>query len=186
MSSSIRRYDDSVFKDDRGRWRTTSLFREWQVAASKEAFPPLFSIKDEDYTDTDGRVFPSLKKLYMSFDHVPGFEWEFAVENLGSWAHWQRMQQNVMIKALVNEWRSEYEIALRCRAVKGIIKASRDESPSGVASCRWLADKGYAVARPGRVSKEELARERTIAAGVNETLKNDMERLGLSVVSNVA
>ena len=63
------------------------------------------------------------------------------------------------------------------------MKNSGTPGAIGLQAAKWLAEKGYVDKRPGRVSKDELARETAISLAARETLKEDMERLGLSVVN---
>lgn len=171
----------TAFKDSKGRWLTIALF--WEYRASSDENLALFCLKDDDHVDDDGRVYVSLKKRFMSYNHVPGFEHEFALAELGGWEHWERLQANKYIHAAIEGWRREYVIALQCRAVKAIMENATSKDAKGLAAARWLAEKGYVEKRPGRVSKDEVERERKQQAAISETLADDMKRLGLSVVN---
>ena len=169
------------FKDERGRWLTLALF--WEYRAGSEENLALFCLKEDDHVDDNGLTYVSLKKRYMSYNHVPGYEHEFAVTELGGWDHWERLQANKYIREAIESWRREYEIALRCKAVKSIMQNSTSLDAKGLQAAKWLAEKGYVEKRPGRISKEELAREAHITNSAKEQLKEDMERMGLSVVN---
>lgn len=176
----------SVMKDEYHRARTQSLFwelRREDAGDRVERIPPLFTIKDRDHT-VDGVTYPSLKKIYMSYDHIPGFEYEFAMDVFGSWEHWDRLINESAVRKYLKDWRMELEIKLKAKAMSQLIKASRENDPKGFQAAKYLADSGYRESgKKGRPSKEEVERERKIAAGVSETLAADMERLGLSVVT---
>lgn len=185
--SKIKKYEYSDLKDKMGRLRTQSLFWEYSyLHKDKEAednLDPLFSLKDYDIVK-DGITYPSLKKIYMSYDHVPGYEYEFAIDVFNSWDHWVKLTDTTtpLLREEFKSWRTELEIKIKAKAIKAIMNASLDSDAKGVTAARYLADKGYAPTR-GRPSKEEVEREKKIAAGVNKDLEADMERLGLTVVS---
>lgn len=171
----------SPFKDEKGRWLTIALFFEYR--ASSEENLALFCLKENDHVDDNGRSYISLKKRYMSYQHIPLYEHEFATTELGGWDHWERLQANKYLRENIEAWRREYEIALRCAAIKAIMKGAAEASPRGLIAAKWLAEKGYIDKRPGRVSKDEVERERKQQAAINETLAEDMARLGISVVN---
>ncbi len=177
----FKKNHSTAFKDGKGRWLTIALF--WEYRASSDENVALFCLKDDDHVDDDGRTYVSLKKRYMSYEHIPLYEHEFACAELGGWEHWERLQANKYLRDAIDTWRREYEIALRCRAVKAIMANATSKDAKGLQAARWLAEKGYVDKRPGRVSKEELDRERKQQAQISATLADDMKRLGLSVVN---
>lgn len=183
MSSFKKNYSFSDLKDSMGRYRTQSLFWEFRFKEDEDKYSPLFSLKEYDLEK--GKVtYPSLKQIYMSYDHIPGFEYEFALDVFGSWDHWSKLATETIpeIRNTVKGWRDELEIKLKAQAIKSLIAASREDDAKGFNAAKYLADKGYAPTR-GRPSKEEVEREKKIQAGVSKELQEDMERLGLSVVS---
>lgn len=165
-------------RDDRGMIRTSSLF--WESRKDRDTVA-LWTNKDRDYV-VDGVVYPSLKKIYLSYDHTPGAEYEFALDVFGSWEYWVKLTKS-SVRNLIQDWRDEVEIKLKAEAIRAMIVASRSDDAKGVAAAKWLADKGYAPKRTaGRPSTEEVARERKQAAVVNQDLSEDMKRLGLQVI----
>lgn len=171
----------SQMKDDQGRYRTQSLFWELRYK-SDESYIPIFTLKEDDIT-RDGIVYYSLKKIYMSYDHVPQYEYEFARDVFNSWDHWIKLTNSLQaIKDEIQSWRDELDIRLKAQALKAMIYASRDNDAKGVQASRYLAEKGYEVKR-GRPSKEEIEREKKIQAGASKELQDDMERIGLKVVN---
>jgi hypothetical protein len=177
MKPEYQKYREQA-KDTEGRSRTMSLF--WETR--REGYAPLFTIKDRIHV-VDGVSYPSLKLIYMEYSHIPGYEYEFAQDVFGSWDHWQRLTKDSSLRNVFKEWREELDIKLRAEAIKGLIQASKEADAKGVAAARYLADKGYASSTRGRPSKEEVEREKKIAASVSKDLESDMERLGLSVVN---
>jgi len=170
-----------VMKDDFGRYRTATLFWETRRSADdrSERYPPLFTLKPTPF-EHEGVVYPSLKAIYMSYDHIPNFEYDFAMDVFGSWDHWKKLEGSI-IKEHIKAWREELEIRIKADAMKTVLAQSRD-TDKGLAAARALLageDKGT---KRGRPSKEEVARQQKIDARVRETLEEDMARLNLSVV----
>lgn len=170
----------SALKDDRNVIRTTSLFFE----SKREADPvntPIFTLKDFDYT-IDGVTYISLKLIYFSYDHIPGFEYEFAMDVFGSWDIWTKITKS-SIRHEIQAWREELEIKIKAQAIKAMMNASRTDDAKGVAAAKYLADKGYIEGntKRGRPTKEDVERERKIQAEVRDSVAEDMERIGMTV-----
>lgn len=172
-----------VMKDKMFRYRTTSLFWETRtsIRPTEIDYDPIFTLKDRDIIK-DGVTLYSLKNIYMAYDHIPEYEYEFALDVFGSWDQWQRLANDSTIRTHIKDWRLEVEVKLKAEAIRAMLAASREGDAKGVAAAKYIADKGYSVKR-GRPSKEEVERERKISAGVSKDLEHDMERLGLSVVN---
>lgn len=179
-------YSFSELKDSIGRYRTQSLFWEFAFLNQDRENPldPIFTLKDYDLVK-EGIIYPSLKLIYMSYDHIPGFEYDFAMDVFNSWDHWCKLASdnaNKNIKEAVASWREELDIRIKAQAIKAMIQSSRIDDSKGFNAAKYLADKGYSPVR-GRPSKEELERHKKVEAGVNRELEADMERLGLKVVN---
>lgn len=185
--SKLKKYEFSELKDKMGRYRTLSLFWEYAFMNNnreeENVIDPLFTIKDQDIV-RDDILYPSLKKIYMSYDHVPGYEYEFAMDVFNSWNHWDKLASTSTsdLKNMIKGWREELEIKLKAQAIKSLISTSRMDDAKGFNAAKYLADKGYAPQR-GRPSKEEVEKEKRIQAGVSKDLEEDMKRLGLSVIT---
>lgn len=184
MSSELpfTNHFDNPMKDPQGRFRTGSLF--WELRRKEdgrdERLPPIFTTKEEDFT-VDGVTYKSLKKVYMSYDHIPGFEYDFAMDTLGSWDHWQRLCTNGEISKLIKDWRTELEIKIKAEAMKTVLAQSRDRE-KGLTAARTLLGEEHKGAKRGRPSKEEVQRQQKIEAGIRDNIQEDMDRLGISVV----
>ena len=99
----------AVMLDSQSRYRTRSLFWETRNIDIEEKWEPLFTIKDKPHTvKAIGRAglntYPSLKQIYMSYDHVPGHEYEFAMDIFGSWKHWNVLCLSTL-RDMIQEWR---------------------------------------------------------------------------------
>ena len=172
------------FKDDGGRYRTQSLFWELRHQVDTSKYPPVFTLKDEDI-ERDGITYKSLKKIYMTYDHIPGYEYEFAVDNLESWDHWVKLANDTIpaIKDTIQSWRDEVDIRLKAQGLKALIYASRDNDAKGVQASKYLVEKGY-IQKRGRPSKEEVERELKADTKLKKEFENDLERIGLKVVGD--
>lgn len=158
--------------DQKGRFRSYSLFVEYEV----EGYNPLWTIKEREF-----KGYPSLKLIYMSYEHVPGFEYEFAVNIFGSWNHWQFLTTESGLRKVFAEWKEELEIRNQAAALRAVLKCTKDPSAAGVNAAKYIAEKGYSVKR-GRPSKEEVAKKLAIDSAVAKELEDDFERIGLKLV----
>lgn len=185
--STRKNYKFSDLKDKLGRFRTQSLFWEYafinNLREEENVLDPIWTIKDYEI-EKEGIVYPSLKQVYMSYDHIPGFEYDFAMEVFNSWDHWVKLTDasNVDLRSAFRSWREELDIKLKAQAIKSLITTSRIDDSKGFNAAKYLADKGYAPQR-GRPSKEEVEREKRVQAGVSKELEADMKRLGLSIIN---
>ena len=167
---------NNPMKDVKGAWRLSTLFWEHR----NDAYIPLFTLQDED-REIEGVVYKSLKKLYLSYEHIPGAEYDFALEVLGSWEHWTKLCNASQVRDHVQSWREELEIKTRANAIKSVIKTSLDGSAAGATAAKWLAEKGYAPKR-GRPSKAERAGHLKQEEKLHKEIQDDMERIGLKAV----
>lgn len=168
--------NDNPLKDNSGRIRTTSIFIERKV----EGFEAYWTLQDEDRI-VDGVTYPSLKQIYLSYEHIPGYEYEFAIDCFKSWDHWNKLATSSSLKGMFAEWREELEVKIKAAAIRAMVKASEGTGASATGAAKYLADKGYSTKR-GRPSKEEVEKERRIAAGITEELESDFERMGLRAI----
>lgn len=182
-SKVIKEYNhnpaNNQFKDIKGCWRVHSLFYEWNITD----YVSLFTIHNEDRIE-NGIPYRSLYKIYMSYSHVPGSEYEFATKELGGWEHWLRLcSAGKNIVELIQQWRDELEVRIRAGAIKSMMTNALEPTAVGANAAKWLAEKGYAPKR-GRPSKEERQAHLKREESINKQIEADLERVGLSVVSN--
>lgn len=165
-----------------GRRVLRSIFVELFTKSAEDTgnVESFFTTKDHNIVK-DGKTYWSLKNIYFSYEHIPGFEYEFAMDVFGDWDHWLMLADSAEVRDIVTSWREELVIKVQAKAMKAMMKTAIYEGSKGIPAAKWLADRGWEVKR-GRPSKEEVARERKIAAGISTELAEDMERLGLTVV----
>lgn len=150
-----------------GRWRTESMFVETNRVEDK--FPSLFCLGQGRETED----LPWIKRLYL--ETMDPTEWKFATEVLGGWQHWKRLSESPFMKAFVKEWREEMEVQVRSLGIKQQIHLA--EKGNNNAS-RWVAEKGWEPKRKaGAPSKEEVTRERKVAAEIKNTVEEDYDRV---------
>ena len=143
---------------------------------------PVFTIKDDDWV-REGKTYYSLKKIYFSYNHIPGYEYEFAKDVFNDWDHWNMLvNSGDYVREHIEAWREEMAILIQSKAFSSLTKVAMYEGSKGTPAAKFLADRGWEVKR-GRPSKDEVTRERKIAAGVEKEVKEDMARLGLTLVS---
>lgn len=168
---------NSPWKDHLGRWHVRALFLETTTWA--QGYKPPYTVNDENVT-RDGVEYVSLKKIYMEYPHVPGYEYEFASEWLGGWEHWQRLITSTL-RDMIKQWRDELTIKQKAKALKGIILQSMDSTPTAFQASKYLVEDGW-IEKKGRPKKEDVEHAAKVAAGVKEELNDDLERIGLSLV----
>ena len=180
MKPEFKKYRD-VMLDSLGRYRTTSLFYELRRSEERmEKYPPIFTTKAQDRTEGNV-VYRSLKAIFFSYNHLPNYEYEFAMDVFGSWDHWIWLATKSQLKGLIADWRNEYDILLKNKAHQTLIAQAMDKE-KGLNAAKMIVGDEHKGTKRGRPSKAEVERERKIEAGIRDTLEEDMERLGLKVV----
>ena len=162
-------------KDNFGKWRTYSLFYEHR----RKTYPFYWTLKERAISK-EGNNIPSLKEIYLSYSHIPGSEYSFATEIIGSWLQWQRLCRSGL-KPFIKEWRDELEIKIQATAMRSIIECSSDKMASSFQASKYLADKGYVPMR-GRPTKEEKANAISQDRDVAHEIQDDLERVGLRII----
>jgi len=164
-------------KDVMGNYLTLALFWETRHIPNEKKYPPLFTIKDREHV-VKGVEYVSLKRIYMSYSHVPGMEYEFAEDMFDCWSQWKTIAEKSELSKLVQEWRDELDIRIKAVAMKTLLQQSKDN----IVAARAILAGEHKGNKRGRPSKAEVEREKKLAAGVRDNLDEDMQRLGLKVV----
>lgn len=164
---------NNPWKDDVGRWKLGSLFIDF----GKDPEVAKFTTYETDL-EVDGKTFPSLRKLYLAFEHLPGYEYDFSVKYLGGWQHFQKMASSPILGPIIAEWREELEVKTQATALRQMVGVSFEDSPSGYAAKRFLATKEWQAKR-GRPSNEEKEKNIRIQTKVSEEIASDLERIRL-------
>lgn len=162
------------------------LFIETYAASKEEGedgyrVQPIFTLKEWN-VEKDGKTYYSLKNIYFSYNHIPGYEYEFAKDVFNSWEHWNMLANcSGTVREHIEQWKEELTIKLQAQAFQALAKTAIYEGSKGTPAAKFLADRGWEQKR-GRPSKEEIAKNSKIEAGVRESLEEDMARLGLTVI----
>lgn len=161
--------DKNKLLDTMGRPLTQSLFLEIGYNTQYA----IFTLNDED-KEYEGKTYISLKKLYLNAEDPT--EYQFAKKYLLNWQHWQRLNDNRVLRPYFDEWREELEVALRSDAVQAI----RDMTADGqnFQAAKWLADRGWDKRGAGRPSKQEIERDNRIKDRIGDEIEADILRMG--------
>lgn len=161
------------YKDTRGRYRTKSLFKEWET----HAYPAHYTLGPED----DGK-YASLRRLYLEI--ADPTEYQFARECLGGWDHHKAMLANCKwYREYIEEWRKELEVQLASENIKRVRKLAATVGPAQFSSVKYLIEKGWKLKvdtpKRGRPSKEEVQGHLVQTAKQAQQLEDDAERIGV-------
>jgi len=138
--------DKPLFKDEKGRYITQSLFLELGYNTDLAVFT--LDGVDKLYK---GKTYPSLKKQFLEMRDPE--QYLFATECLFDWKHWQRIKNNNIIGRHVVEWEEELSAMLRSEGIQTIIDAAEKGSYQ---AGKWLNDRGWEAKKAGRPSKEDV------------------------------
>ncbi len=162
--------DKSKFRDSQHRYITQSLFKE---TASNPEFV-IYTLKEDDYTMPDGRVLPSIKKLYLDFNDPT--EYLFATTCFATWPHWKRIAKNKQLTPYIEEWRAELAYKIRAIGLREIILRAQTDTSSTAA--RFLATEGWKPNRKaGAPTKAEKQGHLRDEQRIEDELDKDFERV---------
>ena len=134
--------------DSLGRPRIMSLFWEYR----SPDYPFYWTLEDVEIVK-DGITIHSLSRIYMSYDHIPGHEYDFAIDQFRLWKHWEKMCESSRFKPYVTTWRAELEILNKAKYLKAIM---REAKAGDAAASKYLVDGKYDdLPKRGRPSKAE-------------------------------
>lgn len=148
--------DKTKMKGPGGQMITQGLFIDFNYDDTYA----MFTWDDEDKM-YNGKLYPSLKKLYLSSEDPT--EYEFANKYLLGWRHWQRMQGNKTLKEQFDEWREELDVMLRSLGVRQMLDMAEDNFQAA----KYLADRGWNKQSVGRPSKKQQEIETKIKSGLS-------------------
>jgi len=127
----------SKYKDAQGRFLTQGLFFErcvFDELFGEEWIPP-FTLKEYDH-EHKGKKYKSLRQIYLSYEDPT--EYQFAIDTLGSWDHWMKLQDSPWFKPFLESWRAELEVKIRSQGIRNMLVASAGEK--GIQAAKWLAE----------------------------------------------
>lgn len=162
-------------------YHTKGLFYEMSLPEDRESMGTSWTLKEDDH-HADGKIYKSMKKLYIQMEDVT--EYEFAQATLGSYKHWERLLESPLVRPHIEQWRKELNLKLKARAMKSIIKAATEDEKLSFQAMKYLADNDYLEKKGnkrGRPSKDELKAELRKEVSANKTLQDDAARIGLKL-----
>lgn len=148
--------DRSKFKDSMHRYRTQSLFLEYEYNEG----PAVYTLDGAD-KEYNGTVYPSLRRLYLELGDPT--EYEFANRYLHDWDHWMKICNNAQLMEQIEEWREELEVKIRSQAIRKMLSLD-----SNFNAIKWAADGHWNTRGAGRPKKavdkqkEAAIRERAV------------------------
>lgn len=159
-----------VMIDSQGRYLTQSMFYEHVYSTGPEV---QYTLSDKPiHIERDGRTIYSLKKLFLDMEDP--HEWTFADTYLVGWSHWQKMNNNKVLKAHFDAWRHELAIKMRSKALQQILDLADDGNMN---AAKFVAKKEWETRAAGRPSKQEVQRRISEDRQIENTFKKDQSRL---------
>ena len=161
------------FKDAGGRFRTQSLFAEFQ----HETYPAHFTLRREGRTG-----YINMYEMYMEIGDPT--EYQVAIQLLGSWQHWKALTRSEWFNKHLQSWRAELATSMESDRYYEMIVSTLNPK-TAVAATKWLADRyGLSKAsarKAGRPTKEEKAAYLAEEARDSADLTADAERIGIDI-----
>lgn len=162
--------EDSKFRIHTGQRKLRGLFYETTLSDKTGV---VYTLKDRPHEG-----YPSLYQLYMEYDDPT--EYNFAVNCLDSWEHWEMLTACSWFKKYVTRWRRELEVRARARALNAIKEVATSDSKEAYQANKflvmggWKADKRKGAGRP---SKEEVQNAAKAMAEEARNLDDDLARV---------
>jgi len=157
-------------RDTNGKPLTISLFLE----INYDRKYAVYTLKEDDY-EFEGKLYPSIKKLYMAEEDPT--EYEFATKHFLGWKHWKRLNDNKTLSPYFEEWREELEVKVRSQAIRDIMGMCAESAQGSFAAAKWLADRGWDKRGAGRPSKEDIAKKNSMDSRIKGEFDADVLRM---------
>lgn len=163
--------DRDLLKDEKGRYRTQSLFIEFTTKPEQA----IFTLQGEDKLDVSGiravRPLISLKRRYLEMNDI--FEYEFANTWLYDWDHWQKFLNNKVLFRHIEKWRDELELKIKSEGLGMLFEKAEFGDYQAI---KYLADNGWNK-KVGRPSKLDKQKEQAQKDRIEEEFGADILRL---------
>ena len=163
-------YKQNPFRNSRGALRTHALF--YDITYDPEI--AMYCLKGHDMKK-DGKVFLSLKQLYLSYEDIT--EYEFAVNCFEGWHHWLAVSQNRDVAKQLDQWREELEIKFRSKAIKSIANQALDPNKPSYQAAAFIADRKWIQNGKGAPTKDQVEGERKRQAFINDEVEDHINRM---------
>ena len=193
--------DAPPYKDEKGRWRTNSLFFEtfdmFQESKDGEQtwqrYTPIFTLtREHDFqippsSPFHGRydppLIPSLRRIYLSYNDPT--EFKFAQEVFHSTYHWEHLCRLEWFKPYVEEWRRMLIKKLRGVGIEKMVEVAGGSDPKfALMAGKWLAEGKFGEPETkGRPKKADVQAEVKVEAAIDKIFEDDAKRLGLEITA---
>jgi len=162
-------------------YSTAALFFELShTTRHRSKIVPPFTIRERDYTNTHGDTYISARKIFMDFNDPTGYL--FAIEVLGSWKHFQRLEKGKLTGPLITEWREELEAKLHAEEIQHLRAMASGEGNQAYQASKFLATKEYKEKMAkGRPKNEDIQKAAKEEAKLSKDVKGDLERSGIRI-----
>lgn len=172
-------FTETQLRTSQGKLRTRSLF--WELSY----FEPehvIFTLRENDL-EKNGKVYTSLRKLYLSYCVSDPTEYTFAWAVFGSWDTWQQLSRSNYVKKDIESWRKEVEVKIKSEAIRSIANEMRDGGRSSFGAAKLLLERGWLDDKNASKAKEKLKakEEEELNKEALSLLSEDAERLGIKV-----
>lgn len=141
----------------------------------------IFTLKDKDFADPKGKLHVSLKRLYL--DSNDPTEYTFAINVFGSWKLWNKVRECKLVRDNIKDWKEELEIKMRSQAQLKIVEISQSKANSALQAAKYVDQEVFKRHMRGRPTKEEVQGHLKKEANISKQVKEDMDRLGLTVTT---
>ena len=150
------------------------FYERWILyAEDKRVIEPLFSL----YYDKPGLI--NAKATFVELNDPTGYKWAMAY--LGSWKHFQELLKGPWFREAFSVWLEELQAKTASEALVRIKEIAEGGGQQSLAASKYLVEQGW-LSKRGRPSNAEVRGELKKAIEINETTKEDMERIGLKVI----
>lgn len=159
MTPDLNKYgvDRNVLRNLSGtgrKFKTIACFYETNANEAEEPAPYYLGS-----FDVPGKV--SVRQMYM--DAADLSDYEFAMELVGAWEHWEVIRDSSWFKPYHERYRAELEAKIRSQAINRYAQAAKAGDPGAL---KWFADKAWNKGSDekrgkGRPSKAEKERKLT-------------------------
>jgi hypothetical protein len=159
-----------------GQWLLRPIFWEWDDIEKATA---IYTLKEFDHKGPDGRVFPSLRRLYIEMEDPT--EYNFATTYLGGWNHWQLIRNSNWFQEHIIDWRDELDVKFRAKALANIAnKALNPDDKDNLSAAKYILDGKWIPQeklKRGRPSKEKIAEEAQKLIADKTDVADDFKRI---------
>jgi len=159
------------FKDAGGRFRTQSLFAEYQT----DKYSAIFTLK------RDGRE--GYVNIYEKFMEIGDpTEYKVAIQLFGSWQHWCALTRSEWFMKHLNSWRAELLVRMESDRFHEMVQNTCNPK-TAVSATKWLADRygepKDSSRKAGRPTKQEKEAYLAQCERDSQDLTEDARRIGL-------